>query len=226
MVSISVISGQEPDYPVIFGSDWQKAISFLEENDSWIRPALIKHKIPYNEAIAIIFPELVRYSALRDKMETSVLKALYCSLGDEYADFSIGVFQIKPSFAERIISEAGFKGKAPACIKRKEQGTYLFRKAIVDQLEDPKSELNYLIAFYKICRKRFPGMPEDEAMRIRFLATAYNTGFWKTEDEIIAMQSRKFFNTKIFRTENYSYADVSLCWLEKYSGKDYNNRNK
>ena len=35
-------------------------------------------------------------------MEITLLKALYINLGEDYANFSIGQFQMKPSFAESI----------------------------------------------------------------------------------------------------------------------------
>ncbi len=55
----------------------------------------------------------------------------------------------------------------------------------------------------------------DEESRIKFLATAYNTGFWKSREEIMKMEEKKFFNTKLFKTENYSYADVALFWYDQ-----------
>lgn len=209
--------GQSMIYSDIFGSDWNKAINFLEENNSWIKPALEKNGILYTEAVAVVFPELVRYSALRDKMETSVLKALYCNLGNDYADFSIGVFQVKPSFAERIRTEARFNSRGRLFEKKaSDTGTYAYRKSIVDDLENPQRELNYIIAFLKICRKRFPLKWEDETRKIRFLATAYNTGFWKTPEEIRAMEGKKFFSTKLLKAETYSYADISVFWYNQY----------
>ena len=33
------------------------------------------------------------------------------------------------------------------------------------------------------------------------------------------MIDKKFFNTKLFKTENYSYADVSLFWYKQYQMK-------
>ncbi len=204
-------------YSEIFSNDWNKAITFLDVNNSWIKPALEKYNISYPEAVAVVFPELVRYSALQDKMEISVLKALYCNLGDEYADFSIGVFQIKPSFAERIRAEARINSLGKLFAKKvNDSGTYLYRKSIVDDLENPQRELNYLIAFLNICKKRFPVKWEDEIGKIRFLATAYNTGFWKTMEEIRAMEDRKFFSTKLFKADTYSYADVSVFWYNQY----------
>jgi hypothetical protein len=214
------ICAQPPDYKEIFGDDWQKAIGFLETNNHWLRPALEKYDIPYSTAIAVVFPELVRYSALRDKMEITLLKTLYRNLGDDYADFSVGVFQVKPSFAEKIREEAyklmGNKARAlfrkPSSYKEKR----LYRASIIEDLEDPEKEFRYIIAFFKICENLFKTDFRDEESKVRFLATAYNTGFWKSYEEIEKMSELKFFNTKLFKTQNYSYADVSLFWYYKY----------
>jgi hypothetical protein len=216
----SNVSGQQQlNYSELFGPDWQKAISYLKENDSWIRPSLEKYDIPYNEAVAVIFPELVRYSAISDKMEITLLKALYRNIGRGYADFSVGEFQIKPSFAERTRSAipAVMGRKSGDIFKRRSsyRNDYQYRVAIITDLENPRAELNYIIAFYLICKKRFGVEELDNATRIKFLATAYNTGFWKKKEDIILMEEKKFFNTKMFRTENYSYADVALFWYNR-----------
>jgi len=102
----SLSFSQSLNYPQIFGDDWKKAMLFESENRSWMEPVLAKNHISYPLAIAIIFPELVRYSALRDKMEITLLKALYINLGENYANFSIGQFQMKPSFAEMVREQA------------------------------------------------------------------------------------------------------------------------
>jgi hypothetical protein len=218
----SNVSGQQQlNYGELFGTDWQKAISYLNENDSWIRPSLEKYDIPYNEAVAVIFPELVRYSAIRDKMEITLLKTLYRNLGDDYADFSIGVFQVKPSFAEKIRSlTPEIMGKKTKLLFKKRsyyKYDHNYRAAIIIDLENPKTELNYLIAFFLICIDRFNPDQLNRESKIKFLATAYNTGFWKSKEDIINMEEKKFFNTKMFRTENYSYADVALYWYNNYS---------
>jgi hypothetical protein len=211
------LQAQFLNYPEIFGNDWQKALNFIDENNYWIRPSLAKYNISYPEAIAVVFPELVRYSALRDKMEITLLKTLYRNLGVEYADFSVGVFQVKPSFAEKIYET--IPGRKPVRLfkRRNEYGSdFAFRSAIISDLEDPKTELNYIIGFFKICETRFHIKWGDEVSKIKFLATAYNTGFWKSANEIEKMSEKKFFNTNLFKTENYSYADVSLYWYNQY----------
>lgn len=218
--SLPTVLSQSLNYSEIFGTDWQKALTFIGENDTWIKPALEKYSIPYQEAVAVVFPELVRYSAIRDMMEITILKTLYRNLGDDYADFSVGVFQVKPSFAELVRSQApSVMGKKARSLFNK-RSSYKsdrdYRASIISDLEDPKTEFNYIITFYLICRTRFNMDEMNEESKIRFLATAYNSGFWKSKEDIIKMEDRKFFNTKLFKTENYSYADVSLFWYNNY----------
>lgn len=211
---------QSFDYKEIFGEDWNKAVTFEKENRIWIEPLLAENNISYPLAISIIFPELVRYSALRDKIEVTLLKTLYVNLGEDYADFSIGQFQMKPSFAEMIREKATDVPGLKSGIRFKSKSDFDdikdFRKSIVSDLEDPKGQINYLIAFIKICENNFNTKCKDILSEIKFLATAYNSGIDKKESEIESMIEKKFFNTKLIKTENYSYADVSLFWYKQY----------
>lgn len=214
---------QSLNYDVLFGDDWRKALQFVDLNEKWMRPLLERHQISYAAGVAVVFPELVRYSAISDKMETSMLKTLYRNLGNDYADFSVGVFQVKPSFAERIREEVslmeGWRMKSFFMKKNSYKNLREYRGAIISDLENPKSEFKYIIAFITICEKLFPQVSENDTSKIRFLATAYNTGFWKSEEEIKRMSYSRFYNTKLFKTENYSYADVSLFWYKQYIQK-------
>jgi len=214
---------QSIDYQQLFGDDWKKAEVFERENRSWMDSVLTINHLSYPVAIAVIFPELVRYSALRDKMETTLLKALYVNLGDEYANFSIGQFQMKPSFAEIIREKGGSVFGRRSGIVLKSSSDYndikQFRKSIVADLEDTRSEFNYLVVFLKICEKTYKVNRKDEYSKLKFLATAYNYGIDKSEEQIDSMINRRFFNTKLFKTENYSYADVSLYWYKRHAGE-------
>lgn len=217
----SGLDAQSENYEEIFGSDWKKAQAFELENKEWIRQIFQKNNISYAEAMAVIFPELVRYSALRDKMEITLLKALYINLGEEYADFSIGQLQMKPSFASLI------RADAPTYLKRKSGITFKipsdfediksYRKSIVKDLEDVNTEFSYLIAFLKICEKKYRTSRMKESERIRFLSAAYNYGIDKDPDQIHDIYGSKFFHTKIFRpSETYSYSDISLYWYNRF----------
>jgi hypothetical protein len=216
-------SGQTYDYREVFGSDWKKAEQFVADNEKMIRPVLEKYKIDFYEAIAVVFPELVRYSALRDKMEITLLKALYVNLGKDYANFSIGYFQMKPSFAEMIIDESHkISGRRKPVIGDSTafEDIRSYRAAIVASLEDTRAQLDYLILFFWITGKRFDIKKMDEPARIRFLATAYNYGFLHTENEINGMTERRFFSIKPAGKELYSYADISLYWYEIHKSEN------
>jgi hypothetical protein len=211
---------QSLKYNEIFGSDWEKALSFEKENRDWMKPILERNNVPYDIAIAVVFPELVRYSALRDKMEITLLKALYINLGEQYANFSIGQFQVKPTFAEFIRKEG------PSVLGRRSgisfpqpdefESVSEYRKSIVIDLEKPETEFNYIVAFYKLCEKRFRINRLDTYDKVKFTATAYNFGINREADEIRNMIDKKYFNTKLFKTQNYSYSDVALFWYENY----------
>jgi hypothetical protein len=221
----STAFAQSPDYKEIFGSDWEKALAFVSENRIWMQKALESNDIPYDIAIAVVFPELVRYSALRDKMEITLLKALYINLGEQYANFSIGQFQIKPSFAEVIRKEGPsvLGRKSGISFKQPDEFGSLsdYRKSIVTDLEKTDTEFNYVIAFYKLCERKYRTGRMEGEYKIRFLATAYNYGIGKNAEDIEKMIEGKYFNTKLFKTRNYSYADVSLFWFNNYrSGID------
>jgi hypothetical protein len=213
-------SGQSLDYPEIFGDDWKKAMLFESENRSWMEPILERNHIPYPLAVAVIFPELVRYSALRDMMEITLLKTLYINLGEDYANFSIGQFQMKPSFAVLVREQANSVLNRRSGIHFKRKSDYDdikdYRRSVVKDLEDPKTEFGYLVAFIKICGKNFRTSSMDEIEKLKFLSTAYNFGIDKSSSEIESMTDKKFFNTKLFKTENYSYTDVSLFWYRQY----------
>lgn len=217
------ICSQQLNYREIFGSDWDKALSFVEQNKSWIQPKLEQYKVSCPVGVAVIFPELVRYSALRDKIEITLLKALYINLGEEYANFSIGPFQMKPSFGEMIREKArGAMGKNESKLFKARSDfadITSFRASIVSDLEDPKTQLNYLIAFIKICENNFNLKSKTDNEKVRFLATAYNYGFWKRSDQIENMIDKKYFSTTIIKTVNYSYSDVSIFWYHEYLNK-------
>jgi hypothetical protein len=210
---------QQEDYKKIFGSDWEKAEAFVSENETWMKQLSEKYSVSYPVAVAVVFPELVRYSALRDKMEITLLKALYINLGEDYANFSIGQFQMKPSFAESIHQKVPLlKGRLRNQFREKTRNNDIrkYRASIVKDLEQPESQFLYLIAFLKICGTIYNLEEMDEDYRLKFLATAYNFSFQKSFDEVEKMTDKKFFYTKLVKAESYSYSDISAFWYRNY----------
>jgi hypothetical protein len=210
------ISGQAIDYKTVFGNNWIKAEKIISENEIWMRDVTSKYGISYPLAISVIFPELIRYSALRDKMEITMLKTLYINLGDEYADFSVGQFQMKPSFAEDINEKAWSLKERKIRLLFKRSSSFdnirSYRSSIVSDLEDIKHQLSYLVAFIRICENEYPVEKMSEEEKVKFLASAYNCGLNRSEEYIRAISGKRFFSTSPVKSETYSYADISLYW--------------
>jgi hypothetical protein len=219
-ICFEIISfSQKTDYKKIFGPDWEKAESFISENEVWMKQLSEKYDVSYPQAIAVVFPELIRYSALRDKMEITLLKALYINLGEDYANFSIGQFQMKPSFAESVHRKVPLlKGRLRNQFRGKiiTEDIRKYRASIVKDLEQPESQFLYLIAFLKICGSVYNLKEMDEEERVKFLATAYNFSFQKSYEEVAKMTDKKFFYPKLVRADSYSYADISVFWYRNY----------
>lgn len=213
---------QEQNYSKTFGKDWDKAAEFIRENEPWMKKITGRFNISYPVAVAVVFPELVRYSALRDKMEITILKSLYIYAGEDYADFSVGRFQMKPSFAEAVNERSHLlKGRLrnffpdPAGYNT----AWKYRSSIVAHLENPQAQFIYLIAFIRICEKLFDLGGLDEEQKVKFLSTAYNYSFLKSFEEVNSMADRKFFSTKLVTSEYYCYSDISLSWYRSFNRK-------
>ncbi|MFA5327461.1 MAG: hypothetical protein WC384_06690 [Prolixibacteraceae bacterium] len=210
----------EYNYPEVFGNNWKRAELFVSENNVWMSDLLSENKVDYQLVLSMIFPELVRYSAIRDRMEITLLKALYVHNGTDYANFSVGVFQIKPSCAEEILSEipslhdkkwtALFKA-INSSISENEK-----RSIIVAELEEPKSQLLYVISLVKILDKRFRNHKWDSVLdKVKFYAAAYNGGFSNSETYIRQKMNATSFHTGLIKSDNhYCYADIAAYYYQ------------
>lgn len=217
IVSFNKATAQTINYETEFGSDYQRAVRFLEKN-TWITDTLSKYNVPAQFAVSVIFPELIRYSALRDQIEIGGLKILYASFGPDYADFSIGNFQMKPSFAEFLIED--LKGSSLSGLfsniltdTKDEAG----RKLLVRNLESLQKQVLFLAAFYRICEQKFKQRKwRSEEEKLLFYATAYNCGYRQTADYISKKIYQKHFVTSIFgEGQKYAYADIALYFFKK-----------
>ena len=90
------------NYPKVFGRDWTDANRFVREHHEEWKQEFELFGVDARLAEAVVFPELIRYSIWKDEIERAAVNGLYISKGREGADFSIGRFQMKPSFAEEV----------------------------------------------------------------------------------------------------------------------------
>ena len=209
-------NGPTKDYREIFGQDYDNALEIIEEN-IWWSDSLEKDGIEPDFALSIVFPELIRYSSIADYIEVKGLEVLYVQYGQDYADFSMGLFQMKPSFAERIESDIiqyRLTDKFPSLssLNPKATDNVETRKERIIRLKDKYHQLLYLEAFIRIMDTINPDLVNAKAKdRLSFYSTAYNTGYFKDEQVIRDEMTRKrFYRGMEAASDKYSYSDISL----------------
>jgi hypothetical protein len=210
-----------PDYREIFGHDYEFALKTIEKN-SWWSDSLELEGIDPHFALSVIFPELIRYSSISDFIETKALEVLYVQYGHEYANFSIGLYQIKPTFAEQVeadLLQCDLLDRFPSLsvLNPKITDNVQTRKERIIRLKDEYYQLLYLEAFIRIMDNIFSGLTfENAEEKLRFYATAYNTGYWKGEKVIRCESGKAYFHRGITEpVEKYSYSAIALQFFDR-----------
>ncbi|NIK73232.1 hypothetical protein FHS56_000718 [Thermonema lapsum] len=163
------------------------------------------------EAWAVVYPELLRYSLWRDEAEIYLLQQLYVRYGAGYANFSIGLFQMKPSFAETLEHLAANCHCANPLPYLKGETPEQQRHRRLQQLTELKGQLLYLKAFFCVAYARFSWLKQaPPAKRIRFLAALYNYGIEASEQEVLDWMRVKAFPYGRYHSIRYAYAE--LAW--------------
>ncbi|MCX6566634.1 MAG: hypothetical protein NTW38_09495 [Candidatus Aminicenantes bacterium] len=217
----SAASARAKDYAAIFGEKYAEAERFLTQN-AWIADALRLTPEETRIALAVVFPEVIRFNALEDAIQVRGLKVLYIQYGRAYMNFSVGRFQMKPSFVERLEFDYqrlfSADEKAAVGIPAFERGdTSELRGKRVLRLDDLIWQVRYLRLFMLVMEKRygqvvFAGV-ED---RLRFYATAFNAGYVSGETALRRMMNERRFHTALlFPRTTYNYADVALFFFRK-----------
>ena len=206
--------------PQVFGRDWTDAERCVEEHhDEW-RQSFDKFGVDSRMAEAIIFPELIRYSKWQDKIEMAAINGLYISKGVKGVNFSIGLFQMKPSFAEEL--EQAWNSSSLA----KEYGLMYnlqenseARRSRIRRLSTMQGQCHYLAIFIRLLQLRHPRLMKlSKKDQVRFLATAYNRSFSASWKDIKKFQHECHFHTDIIRTRRsnlYCYADIAVAFYNK-----------
>lgn len=174
---------------------------------------------------SIVFPELMRYSEFRDEIETMTNKVLYT--GDKDSEgLSIGVFQIKPIFAESIEQ---YIAKSAELKKKYSQINYYGEKAFrsnriarLKRLKNPETEILYVLAFIDICEKKFdldsePTTEDLMEQKIKILATAYNSGFFYTKEQILEIAKKSAYPAGLNNPQSkWNYAQISYDFWKEF----------
>jgi hypothetical protein len=204
------VYSQQLNYKEVFGNHYQLAEDFINSN-TWIADTLKSNGIDPCTGLSIIFPELIRYSSIRDKIETAALKSLYIKYGKDYADFSIGQFQMKPSFAEDIEKEyIKLKGLPLNCIDT--ANCVAARKERIKRLNSIEGQVKYLCMFIKLMKRNLKQISLlGKTEEVKLMAAAYNYGFKTDVKTLKEISQKRFFYSGIFATETkYNYSDIAV----------------
>lgn len=218
-------AGRDPDddYRAIFGDKYGEAEKFLEDNP-WIAESLRLSPEETEIALAAVFPEIVRYSYLEDRIQIRALKVLYVQYGRKYADFSVGRFQMKPSFIEQLEADwnrlTSAREKAAAGIPEFLAGDRPdLRRDRILRLDDMRWQVRYLGVFMAVMKKRYGNVVfENSEDRLRFYATAYNAGHAAGEAKLRRAMREKRFHLELYSPKRtYNYADVAASFFRRRS---------
>lgn len=211
------------DYQKIFGADYTKAINFMKVNKKFINLAFENKKINKSILVSILFPERIRYSIISDYIETEINENLYTNLGSEYVDFSIGHFQMKPSFIEKIEDYVSKNEEFKACFSNNlKYKTNLIKEIRIERIKRLKSftwQLKYAEIFYSIVVKKFDLEQYNETKKVEFFAAAYNFGFDKNQQKIEESIGETYFPYgNSYPGEQYSYSKIaSFFYINNYN---------
>ncbi len=207
----------EEDYRDIFGEDYVTALVLLQNNRDYTDSLSSVYWQDPKITNSIIFPELIRYSLIRDFLEKNTLEIVYVNTG--MADFSIGPLQIKPSFAEKIekyISANKDMREYQPFFQYKHEEAVKRRAERINRLKKIENQLHYVLAFQLIMFREHPYLKTmDTEYRIRFLSTAYNYDFEATRKQIEVYMEKEFFPWgRLNNRKKYNYADISWYYYQ------------
>ncbi len=199
-------------YSVHRPNEFQRAITFFLEHKSEFKKCAAETGLNYKQVFSIVAPEISEYSSIKNYFESQSLKVLYVQKGAGYSDFSIGFFQMKPSFVERlekIVSNEPklYKSFDDFLIKLKDQKNE--RKERIKRLESEYWQFKYLKLFMTVAKNLTKTQKfSTEEDKIKFYSTLYNAGFHKTEQDISKeMTIERFPN---FSLKKFNYSQVCL----------------
>ena len=211
MSSATVFSA---NYPKVFGNDWTSAINYVKEHHGEWSREFEQFDVDPRLAVAIVFPELIRYSMWQDEIERAAVNGLYVSKGTDGANFSIGRFQMKPSFAEEIEQEwnRSSLSKEYGFVFNLQQNNEA-RRSRIRRLSNMQGQCRYLAIFIRLLQQRHPQLEQlSEKEQVCFLATAYNRSFTASFQQIKKIQHERHFHTDVIKTHStclYCYADIA-----------------
>lgn len=202
-------------------NDLREALEFLQPQRPSLDPLCREFGLDPDAVLAVVAPELIRYSLLKDFFETTALELAYVRYGPGKADFSIGRFQMKPSFAEQLERQLdSLPGIAPQLRQRlayEEPEGPSRRRARVERLQHSEWQLRYALAYFCVAELRFTELScEPIEKKLQFFSSAYNYGFTRSVKEINNWAAVEAFPYgRKYQGPQTAYADLALLFYRR-----------
>ena len=170
-------------------------------------------------AESVVWPEMERYTRLQDLAETAAVYGTYITTGGG-PDYSIGLFQMKPSFIEDLEKawmRSGLARKYELWFDTADNATA--RRIRITRLMKEEWQVIYVGVFMRLLYHTYglDALPIEE--QVRLAAAAYNRGCpWPAAgygdlDRLRIAAADKTFHYKLIptrRTRRYCYS--TLAW--------------
>ncbi len=214
LVLLSFLLIQSSDYRSVFSDDYDNALHFMGENTDKFMEFSKSYDTDPEIIMSVLFPEAIRFSIVSNYLETKSLELAYVYAGS--TDFSIGYFQMKPSFVENIentiIKYQPELNKYDTLLIPSYTTLPEIRKERINRLKNLDYQVLYANCLFDVIRLLYPEIfNADKATQIKFISTAFNHGFLTGKDEITEYLDKAFFPMAgKNNTERYVYNEISL----------------
>lgn len=158
-------------------------------------------------AKSIVFPEVIRYEQSIDLVQAGLNKVKVN--GSPVFDFSIGPFQIKPKFIERLRIAGSVIGMNGVEALPYDLGQ------IVEMLETEKGSIHIIRLVIELVLSKNPELMNLNPDKVvRLLSTAYTFGFFENLDELDrASRIPTWHCLGMVRNQRIPYSDVAILYL-------------
>lgn len=215
------------DYRESHEENFQNALLLAEEVQELLKKNHFRNP---GFATAIVFPELMRYSQLRDRIETAATSMLYSS-GTSFLNCSIGYCQMKPLFLvdieKRIAASPELKLKYSVIDFGGMSDNFEVRRARVQRARDISSQIFYLEAFIDIAMEKYDLSGKDQLYCLKILSTLYNLGVGYSLESMEEISNLPSFPNGLGHSRSrWSYSRIALDYYQNIYNKSTENRDK
>ena len=183
-----------------YGREFGEAVGYFESSGFAAVVDTMRLSNTPEFVYSIVAPEVIIYIRMKDMIETQLTAILYIGRGAEHGDFSVGRFQMKPSFVESIEHhvrrDSVLRKHYGYCIvpRSSSRDEKAERAERMKRLTDDRWQIRYAAIVTEIIHSRFPGISfGSEREKLAFYATAYNGGFLNSESYVRSRMDLKLF---------------------------------